>query len=176
MMNKIKMVLLDTLLYWIQIVVFIWPAFLIGNGVVGLMVRLLVNNSNHILIKISETIASVFVLCALLFFVAYKRGHKTGESHPVGLLISLLLAVGMQLIYASIFHYAVYTTAGAYYFAHMLHAGSHQELTFAYYDVPAYLYIIAMCLVSCFYIVAVIVGETLGKKKRLKERAVLHKS
>ncbi len=77
----------------------------------------------------------------------------------------------MQLIYARIFHYAVYTTAGAYYFAHMLHAGRHQELTFAYYDVPARVYIIAMCIVYCFYIVAVIVGETLGKQKRVKERA-----
>ncbi len=105
---------------------------------------------------------------------AYKRGYKKGEAHPLRLLISLLLAGGMQLIYARIFRYAVYTTAGAYYFAHMLHAGSHQELTFAYYDVPAYMYIIAMCIVYSFYVIAVIVGETLGKKKRLTDRAVLH--
>ncbi len=172
-MNKIKKILVDTLLYWLQIVVYIWPSFFIGNGVVGLIVRVLVNNSNNFLARMADTLASVFVLCALLFFSACKRGYKKEEVHPIGLLISLTLAAGMQLIYASIFRYAVYTTAGAYYFAHMLYAGSHQELTFADYDVPAYVYIIAMCIVYCFYIVAVIIGETLGKKKRFKERAGL---
>ncbi len=167
---KIKKILMDALLYWIQIIVYIWPAFFIGNGLVGLMVRILVNNSNRFLARMADTLASVFVLCALLFFFAYRRGYKKGETHHVGLLISLVLAAGMQLVYAKLFHYAVYTTAGAYYFAHMLHAGSHQELTFADYNVPAHLYIIAMCIVSCFYIIAVIVGETLGKKKRLKDR------
>ncbi len=170
-MNQIKKILVDTLLYWIQIVVYIWPSFFIGNGVVGLIVRVLVNNSNNFLARMADTLASVFVLCALLFFSAYRKGYKAGKTQHIGLLISLILAGGMQLIYARIFRYAVYTTAGAYYFAHMLYAGSHQELTFADYDVPAYAYIIAMCIVCCFYIVAVIVGETLGKKKRLKERA-----
>ena len=90
------------------------------------------------------------------------------ESNYINLLVSLILAAGMQLIYASIFRYAVYTTAGAYYFAHMLYAGSHQELTFTYYDVPAHMYIIAMLIVYCFYIIAVIVGENLEKKETLK--------
>ena len=69
------------------------------------------------------------------------------ESHYINLLVSLILATRIQLIYASIFRYAVYTTAGAYYFAHMLYAGSHQELTFTYYDVPAHMYIIAILIV-----------------------------
>lgn len=139
---------------------------------------ILVNNQNYFFVRVFETIACIFVLCALLFFFAYffayKRGYKKVESHYINLLVSLILAAGMQLIYASIFRYAVYTTAGAYYFAHMLYAGSHQELTFAYYDVPAHMYIIAMLIVYCFYIIAVIVGENLGKKKRLKERAIFN--
>ncbi len=172
-MNRIKKILVDTLLYWIQIVVYIWPSFFIGNGVVGLIVRVLVNNSNIFLARMADTFASVLVLCALLFFSAYRRGYKAGETQHIRLFISLVLAGGMQLIYAGIFRYAVYTTAGAYYFAHMLHAGRHQELTFDYYDVPAHVYIIAMCVVYCFYIIAVMVGETLGQKKRVKDRAVL---
>ncbi len=162
---------MDTLLYGLQIVVYIWPSFLIGNGIIGLIVRILANNSINFLARIADTLACIVVLCVLLFRFAYRRGYKKGETHHVSLLISLTLVAGMQLIYARIFHYAVYTTAGAYYFAHMLHAGRHQELTFAYYDVPARVYIIAMCIVYCFYIVAVIVGETLGKQKRVKERA-----
>ncbi len=172
-MKQIKQVFVDTLIYWLQIVVFIWPSFFIGNGVVGLIVRVLVNNSQPLLVRICETLASILVLCALLFFVAYKKGYKNGKAHPVGSSISFLLAAGMQVVYARILHYAVYTTAGAYYFAHMLHAGRHQELTFAYDDVPARLYILAMCVADGFYIIAVLVGEMLGKKKRLRDRAEL---
>ncbi len=173
---KIKKILLDMLLYWLQIAVYIWPSFLIGNGIVGMIVRLLVNNANNFAARISETLACIVVLCGLLFLFAYKRGYKRGEAHPIGLLISLLLAGGMQLAYASIFRYAEYTTAGAYYLAQMLHAGDHQELTFAYYDVPEQTYIIAMCIVFCFYIIAVIGGEMLGQKKRQQERVVLRKN
>ena len=86
-----------------------------------------------------------------------------------------MLAAGMQLIYAKIFRYAEYTTAGAYYLAHMIYAGSNQEVTLAYYDVPAYTYIIAMLIANFFYIATSILGEYLGKRNRLKERAHLYK-
>ena len=164
---------MDSLIYWLQIIVCIWPSFFIGNGLVGLIVRILVNNQDNFSSRLFETITCIIVLCAFLFVFAYRRGYKKGEVHYTSLLISLILVAGMQLIYAKIFRYAVYTTAGAYYLAHMLHAGSHQELTFAYYDVPAYMYIITMLIADCFYISTVILGEYLGKRKRLKERAAL---
>ncbi|MBQ7982955.1 MAG: hypothetical protein IJ302_05255 [Clostridia bacterium] len=173
-MNRLIKILRDALLYWLQIIIFIWPSFFVGNGFVGLIVRLLLNHQDRLWVRISETLACVFVLCALLFVFAYKRGYKKAEFHGISLLISLILAVGLQLIYATLFRYAEYTTAGAYYFAHLLYAGSHQEMSIAYYDVPAYLYIIAMLVIDPFYITAVISGEYLGKKKRLKERAALN--
>ena len=172
-MKRIKNTLMDTLIYWLQIIVYIWPSFFIGNGLVGLIVRILVNNQNNFLVRISETLTCILALCALLFIFAYRRGHKKAEFHYINLLSSLLLATGMQLIYARIFRYAVYTTAGAYYLAHMIYAGSHQELTFAYYEVPSYMYIIAMSIADSFYIVTAILGEYLGKRKRLKERSNL---
>ena len=172
-MKRIKNTLMDTLIYWLQIIVYIWPSFFIGNGLVGLLVRMLVNNQDNFLARLFETITCIIVLCACLFVFAHRRGYKKEEVHYVSLSISLILAAGMQLIYARIFRYAVYTTAGAYYFAHLLYAGSHQELTFAYYDVPAYMYITAMLIADCFYISTVILGEYLGKRKRLKERAAL---
>lgn len=173
-MNRMKKILMDALLYWLQIIVYIWPAFLIGNGLIGMIVSILVDNHNNFLVRIFETIACILVLCAFLLVFAYRRGYKKAESHFINLVISLILAAGLQLIYASIFRYAVYTTAGAYYFAHMLYAGSHQEMTYAYYEVPAYMYIITMCIADCFYILSVIMGVNLGKKKRLKERAGLN--
>lgn len=172
-MKRIKTILMNTLIYWLQIIVYIWPSFFIGNGLVGLIVRILVNNQDNFLARLFETITCIIVLCAFLFVFAHRRGYKKGEVQYINLLISLILAAGMQLIYARIFRYAVYTTAGAYYFAHMLYAGSHQELTFAYYDVPAYMYIITMLIADCFYISTVILGEYLGKRKRLKERSAL---
>ena len=89
-------------------------------------------------------------------------------------MISLILAVGLQLIYAMRFRYAEYTTAGAYYIAKLLYAGNNQEMRVASYDVPAYLYIFSMLAVDPFYVLAAISGEYLGKKKRLQERAALN--
>ena len=172
-MKRIKTILMNTLIYWLQIIVYIWPSFFIGNGLVGLIVRILVNNQDNFLARLFETITCIIVLCAFLFVFAHRRGYKKGDVHYISLLISLILAAGMQLIYARIFRYAVYTTAGAYYFAHMLYAGSHQEFSFAYYDLPAYMYIITMLIADCFYISTVILGEYLGKRKRLKERSAL---
>ena len=169
-----KTILVDTLLYWVQIVIYIWPSFLIGNGLVGLLVKILVNNSNNFLARLSETITCILVLCVLLFFFAYKRGYKKAEFHCKSLLVSLILATGMQLIYAIIFRFAVYTTAGAYYLAHLLYAGGQQGVTFAYDEVPGYMYIMTMCIADIFYITAVILGEYLGERKRIKERAVLN--
>ena len=174
-MNKIKKILKDALLYWLNIIVYLWPSFFIGNGFVGLTVSMLVDNGNEFLVRISETIACILVLCALLFVFAYKWGYKKAEFHMVSLLISLMLAAGMQLIYAKIFRYAEYTTAGAYYLAHMIYAGSNQEIIINYYDVPAYMYIIAMLIADFFYIVSAVLGEYLGKRKRLKERADLNR-
>ena len=160
-MQRIKPILMDALLYFFQIVVYTWPSIIMGNLVIGLIVRILLNNSNGFLTRLTETITCVLVLCAFLFVFAYRRGHKKAEFHYKSLLISLILAFGMQLIYAIIFRFNVYTTAGAYFFSYMLCPG-----TIASYDIPAYVYIMTMCIVYVFYMVAVISGEYLGKKKR----------
>ena len=173
-MSRAKNILKDALLYWLNIIAYLWPSFFVGNGLVGLTVSILVDNQSEFLVRISEIIACILVQCALLFVFAYKRGYKKAEFRIVSLLISLMLAAGMQLIYAKIFRYAEYTTAGAYYLAHMIYAGSNQEVTLAYYDVPAYTYIIAMHIADFFYIVSAVLGEYLGKRKRLKERADLN--
>lgn len=58
--------------------------------------------------------------------------------------------------------------------AHMVYAGRNQEMSFAYYEVPAYVYMTTMCIVDVFYTASVLAGEYLGKKKRLQERSVLN--
>ena len=173
-MQRIKPILKDALLYFFQIVVYIWPTFLIGNLLVGLIVSILVNNQNDFLVRLSITIACILILSAFLFVYAYRRGHKKAEFHFKSLSISLILALGMQLLYAIIFRFAEYTNSGAYYLAHMLYAGSQQSMTFAYDEVPAYMYIMTMCIIYVFYVAAVISGEYLGKKKRLEDRAIIN--
>ena len=168
-MQRIKPIVKDAFLYFFQIYIYIWPSFLIGNNVVGLIVRIAMNNSNETFAKICETITCVVVLCAFLFIYAYRRGHKRAEFHYKNLLISLLLAFGLQFIYAIIFRFNVYTNAGAYFFATLLHPGEISS-----YDIPTYIYVTTMCIVDVFYVVAVISGEYLGKKKRLRERSVLN--
>ncbi|MBR5446737.1 MAG: hypothetical protein IKV57_11475 [Clostridia bacterium] len=173
-MNRIKNILTDALLYWLQIVICVWPAFFVGHNFVGLIVRMLANDQGRFWSRIFSVFACVFILCAFLFVFAYRRGYKKVEFHGISLLISLILAVALQLVYARIFHFAEYTTAGAYYLAHLLYAGGQQELTFAYNDVPANMYIIAMFVTDVFYIITGILGEYLGKRKRQQERADLN--
>ncbi len=173
-MKIILNILKDALVYWLQIAIYIWPAFLIGHNFFGLMATLIVNSPSNFGSRLISAITGVMILCVLLFVFAYKRGYKKAEFHGISLLISLILAVGLQLIYAMLFRYAEYTTAGAYYFAKLLYAGNNQEMSVASYDVPAYLYIFSMLAVDPFYVLAAISGEYLGKKKRLQERAALN--
>jgi len=167
-MQRMKTIFKDALLYFFQIVVYIWPSIIMGNLVIGLIVRILLNNSNGFLTRLTETITCVLVLCAFLFVFAYRRGHKKAEFHYKNLLISLLLALGLQFVYAIILRFNVYTTAGAYFFSYMLCPHTNAD------DIPANVYIMTMCIVNVFYIAAVIAGEYFGKQKRLQQRSVLN--
>lgn len=173
-MNTMRKILGDAFLYWLQLVIYAWPAFLIGHNFFGLLATLILNHRNMFGSRLTSAVTGVILLCVFLFVFAYKRGYKKAEFHGIRLLISLVLAGGLQLIYASLFRFAMYTTAGAYYLAHLLYAGGNQEISIAYYDVPASLYIPAMLAADFFYIAAVMWGEYLGKKKRLQARAALN--
>ena len=168
LMQKIKPIVMDALLYFFQIVVWFWPSFIVGNLIVGMLVRVAMNNSNEFVAVIFETVTSVLVLCAGLFLFAYRRGHKRAEFHYKKLLLSMILAFGLQLIYAVVLRFNVYTIAGAYFLAYLFCPHTSAD------DIPAYVDIICMCIVYVFYIAAVLWGEYLGKKKRLAERSVLN--
>ena len=162
-------ILKDAFLYWLQIAIFIWPAFLLGNGFFALIVYFIFNSSCA---QITEIASSILILCVLLFIFAYKRAYKRIEFHGIRLLISMLLAAGLQLLYARLFRFAVYTGAGAHYLALYLYVSTRSV---AYYEVPASLYIASMLAVYPLYIISVMLGEYLGKKKRLQDRDDLTK-
>ena len=163
-------ILKDAFLYWLQIAIFIWPAFLLGNGFFALIVYFIFNSSCA---QITEIASSILILCVLLFVFAYKRAYKKIEFHGSRILISMLLAAGLQLLYARLFRFAVYTGAGAYYLAHYLYDPTRSV---AYYEVPASLYIASILAVYPLYILSVMLGEYLGKQKRLQERDELTKT
>ena len=168
-MKTILNILKDAFLYWLQIAIFIWPSFLLGNGFFALIVYFIFNSSCA---QITEIASSILILCVLLFIFAYKRAYKRIEFHGIRLLISMLLAAGLQLLYARLLRFAVYTGAGAYYLAHYLYDPTRSV---AYYEVPASLYIASMLAVYPLYILSVMLGEYLGKKKRLQDRDDLTK-
>ena len=85
----------------------------------------------------------------------------------------MILAAGLQLIYAALLRFAVYTGAGGHYLALYLYDSTRSV---AYYEVPASLYIASMLAVYPLYIISVISGAYLGKKKRLKDRDDLTKT
>lgn len=163
-------ILKDAFLYWLQIAIFIWPAFLAGNLIFGAIVYFILGG---FFARIVEIASSILILCVLLFVFAYKRAYKRIEFHGIRLLISMLLAAGLQLLYARLLRFAVYTGAGAYYLAHYLYDPIRSV---AYYEVPASLYIASMLAVYPLYILSVMLGEYLGKKKRLQERDALTKT
>ena len=160
----------DAFLYWLQIAIFIWPSFLLGNGFFALLVYFIFNSACA---KITEIASSILILCVLLFVFAYKRAYKKEEFHGIRLLISMILAAGLQLIYAALLRFAVYTGAGGHYLALYLYDSTRSV---AYYEVPASLYIASMLAVYPLYIISVISGAYLGKKKRLKDRDDLTKT
>ncbi len=169
-MKTIGNILKDAFLYWLQIAIFIWPSFLLGNGFFALLVYFIFNGSGA---RITEIASSLLILCVLLFVFAYKRAYKKEEFHGIRLLISMILASGLQLIYARLLRFAVYTGAGGHYLALYLYDPTRSV---AYYEVPASLYIASMLAVYPLYIISAISGAYLGKKKRLKDREDLTKT
>ena len=167
-MRVVKSILKDALLYFLQIFIYAWPAFLSGNLVFGAIVYFILGGFYA---RIVEIVSSILILCVLLFIFAYKRAYKKVEFHGISLLISLLLAAGLQMIYAMLFRFAVYTGAGAYYLAHYIYDPIRSA---DYYEVPAYLYNISIIAVFPLYIISVMSGEYLGKKKHMQERAALN--
>lgn len=169
-MKTLLTILKDTFLYWLQIAIFIWPSFLAGNLLFGAIVFFILGGFYA---KITEIASSILILCALLFIFAYKRAYKNIEFHGIRILISMILAAGMQLIYAALLRFAVYTGGGGHYLALYLYDSTRSV---AYYEVPASLYIASMLAVYPLYIISVISGAYLGKKKRLKDRDDLTKT
>ena len=169
-MSGVKRIIKDALLYFLQIFIYAWPSFFAGNLIFGAIVYFILGGFYA---RIVEMVSSILILCVLLFIFAYKRAYKKIEFHGISLLISLILTAGLQLVYAILFRYNAYTGAGAYYLAHFLYS---QEWKAPDYDVPAYLYIIAIIIVFPLYIISVMSGEYLGKKKRLQDRDDLTKT
>ena len=80
-MKIILNILKDALVYWLQIAIYIWPAFLIGHNFFGLMATLIVNSPSNFGSRLVSAITGVMILCVLLFVFAYKRGYKKAEFH-----------------------------------------------------------------------------------------------
>ena len=173
-MNAVKNIFKNTTAYFFQILISIWPAFLIGNGLVGLLLSLILENQNRLIIRLCETVACVIIVCVCLFMMAYRKGYKNAQFNLLRSLLSLVFALGLHLLYANIFHFTEYTTGGAYYLAHIFYAGRNQSITFVYSDVPPYIYMLSICITDCFYIAASILGEKIGQEKRLDDRNALH--
>ena len=113
-MHRIINIFKDALLYFLQISIYSWPSLLAGNLLFGPIVYFIVNGFWG---RIVEIVSSIMILCVLLFVFAYKRGYKKVEFYGVSLAVSLILAAGLQLLYAWLFRYTVYTGAGAHYLA-----------------------------------------------------------
>lgn len=123
--------------------------------------------------SIEETIFCMIimtiVMCISLYICAYRRGESRRESDIKMLLIPLPIAFVIQLIYAKILSFSLYTAGPAYYtgnLIYMLSGGTDK-------GVPDVFVFWCMLAFDIVYVGIYILGEHIGSKRRSKDREQL---
>jgi len=130
--------------------------------------RFLVKN-NPIGEYIIQIINMTITMSIALFMCTYRRGYTDREFKLKMILIPMGIALILQLIYAAVFSFSMYTSGPAFYAGkvyYLLHGGA--ELR-----VPSEFVFPFMLVFDIPYIAIAIAGEYVGVKKRSIDREKL---
>lgn len=152
--------------------------YLAGSGglctllwiVLAIPVRFILKESNNkILWELITGVVVFTVICfGVMCFCGYKIGYKSGEFKAKKVLIPISLACVIHFIYSSVFQFAVYTTAPAFYLGAVIY-----HVTVRIFDrvpLPVMYRIMTLWVFYIIYMFSALFGEKYGVKKRLKDR------
>ena len=105
-----------------------------------------------------------------MFFYAKQRGYKEGKFKLKAVILSMGIAFVIQLMYAALFSFALYTTGPAFCLGKWIYSILYEIPTKGFPDIYK---LITMWLFDLIYLGIVIFGEYMGVKKRLRDRTQL---
>ena len=109
------------------------------------------------------------VMCISLYVCAYRMGDKDRKFDIKIILIPLVMAFIIQLIYAAIFSFSIYTSGPAYYLGKIIYMlRGDTEPT-----VPDQIIFVCMLAFDVIYTAVYLLGEYFGVKRRSKDREQL---
>lgn len=115
------------------------------------------------------TLTMTIVMGISLYICTRRIGYSDREFHLRETLVQVILALVLQLIYASFFRFAVYSSGPAYFLGrtiYLINGGTDK-------GVPGVLVFQMMLLFDAIYIVISVIANNSGVKKREKEREKL---
>ena len=159
----VKEYLSQGLLYFVEIYSALWLTVLIGSF--SVFIYRFFSNFDSLEEAIFSTIVMSIVMFITLYSYAFRRGDKNRELNLKTIFISLPIAFVIQLIYANVFSFAIYTAGPAYY------AGSAICISGGGTDkgVPAPFVFWCMLPYYVAYLGIYILGEYRGAKRRNQE-------
>lgn len=157
----------QALLYFVELFSSAWITLFIS--ILGIFICRFGFTWNPIEEAIFGMVIMTIVMCSSLYICAYRRGYNKRELNIKMILIPLTIAFVLQLIYAKIFSFSMYTAGPAYYtgsFICMLGGGTDK-------GVPDVFVFWCMLAFDIVYVGIYMLGEYLGAKHRSKYRELL---
>lgn len=105
-----------------------------------------------------------------MFLFAWRKGYKRAEFQPQKTGVGFGIACILQLLYAVLFSFSLYTTGPALYAGMCIYSILYGIPSTGFPDVYTFM---TMWIFDLIYLGAVMLGEYLGAKARLKDRKAL---
>ncbi|MBQ2727015.1 MAG: hypothetical protein IJF78_15030 [Clostridia bacterium] len=161
-----KKIVLDSFIYFGRLIVALLSGLLCITVIVGLIAFLLGISDSATELR---AFCYLVIACGGLFLGSYRDGYKKIEMNITSSIFSGILMGVYQIIVAKLVKFNMYASGAAYYCANLYYSWK-DEIVLDAYDIPDIIYIVIMLVIDVFYIMSILGGSFLGKKKRLNER------
>ena len=172
-MKVFKKILFDALLFFISLTLACLGGYVIANGVFGIF-GAIISNNNELVFRLFYFIPYFIIVSFVMFFVPFKTEYKREKYKAYETAISSLFACGMQMLFAFLINFTVYTSGPALPIGQIIYAGSNINMHLLDSDVPYFIYAICMLIFDIFYTGFAVLGGFYGQKKRKKAREALY--
>ena len=169
----VKTLLTDTLFDVALLYVGVWPAYLVGNGLFGLIARAVTDNDHLLAARLFEFFPSLLLMCAVIFLFWFRVEYKREKASAPRAAAAMALAGGVQILVCVLLVFTVWSCGPALPLIKVFYAGADYNLHINENDLPAWLGAVVMLSLDLFYIACAILGGYFGQKKRKADRKKL---
>ena len=156
--NKVKTLFFDALFDLALLFVAIWPAYVVGNMLFGLIAAAVTDNDNRLAAWLFEFFPSLIVMCAIIFVFWFRVEYKREKWSIPRAAVAMALACGVQMLLATLVVSTVYSCGPALPLIKVFYVGTDSSKFIKDTDLPAWLCAVVMLALDFFYFGAAVLG------------------